>query len=82
MTRDSRLLPLPAGDAVLQFRDRLVNRGAQRVIERLGFVSIGSSRAMEVRFYAVTAERRLTHPAIIAITERAISKGKKKPATK
>ena len=43
MTRDSRLLPLPAGDAVLQFRDRPVNRGAQRVIERLG-VNIGARR--------------------------------------
>ena len=43
MTRDSRLLPLPAGDAVLQFRDRPVNRGAQRVIERLG-VNIGTRR--------------------------------------
>lgn len=55
---------------------------AAEAIERYGFVSIGSSRAMEVRFYAVTAERRLTHPAIIAITESAISKGKKRPATK
>ncbi len=39
-------------------------------IERYGFVPIGRTKEVETFFYAITAERRFTHPAIIAITER------------
>jgi LysR family transcriptional activator of nhaA len=39
-------------------------------VERYGFVSIGKTREVETRFYAITAERRFTHPAVIALTER------------
>lgn len=37
-------------------------------IERHGFISIGRTRAIETSFFAITAERRLTHPAILAVT--------------
>jgi LysR family transcriptional regulator, transcriptional activator of nhaA len=37
-------------------------------IERFGFVSLGKTREIETPYYAITAERRLTHPAILAIT--------------
>jgi LysR family transcriptional activator of nhaA len=39
-------------------------------IERYGFVPIGQTKEVETSFYAITAERRFTHPAIIAITEK------------
>jgi len=41
---------------------------ASEAIERYGFISIGRAREVETQFYAITAERRLTHPAILAIT--------------
>ncbi|MEO6742079.1 MAG: LysR family transcriptional regulator [Chthoniobacteraceae bacterium] len=43
---------------------------ASEAIERYGFVSIGRTHAVETQFFAITAERRLTHPAILAITTR------------
>ncbi len=39
-------------------------------IERYGFVSIGRTKDVETQFYAITTERRFTHPAILAITEK------------
>lgn len=44
---------------------------ASEAIARYGFVSIGRSRAIETQFFAITAERRLTHPAILSIINRA-----------
>lgn len=41
--------------------------------ERYGFVPIGRTGEVETRFYAITAERRFTHPAILAMTQ-ALSK--------
>jgi LysR family transcriptional activator of nhaA len=38
-------------------------------IERYGFVSIGRTAGIRVQFFAITVERRLTHPAILAITK-------------
>ena len=38
-------------------------------VERYGFVPIGRTKEVETQFYAITAERRFTHPAILAITE-------------
>ena len=48
---------------------------ASEAIERYGFVSIGRTRAVETHFYAITAERRLTHPAILALTRRTGRRG-------
>lgn len=43
---------------------------ASEAVERYGFVSIGRTKEVETHFYAITAERRFTHPAILAITAR------------
>jgi LysR family transcriptional activator of nhaA len=54
---------------------------AAEAIERHGFVPIGRTKEIETRFYAITAERRFTHPAILAITARSRSV-KKKPESR
>ena len=43
---------------------------ASEAVERYGFVPIGRTKEVVSRFYAITAERRFTHPAILAITEK------------
>lgn len=43
---------------------------ASEAFERYGFVSIGRTKEVETPFYAITAERRFSHPAILAITQR------------
>lgn len=50
-------------------------------VERYGFVPVGRTKEVETRFYAITAERRFTHPAIVAITERT-KKRVRKPKSK
>ena len=50
---------------------------ASEAVERYGFVPIGRTKEVETRFYAITAERRFTHPAILAMTERLGSARKK-----
>jgi LysR family transcriptional activator of nhaA len=40
------------------------------VIERYGFVSLGKTKEVNTQFFAITNERRFTHPAILAITKR------------
>lgn len=47
-------------------------------VERYGFVPIGRTKEVETQFYAITAERRFTHPAILAITERLKPTNKRK----
>jgi LysR family transcriptional activator of nhaA len=46
-------------------------------IERYGFEAIGRTSAVRTQFFAITAERRLTHPAIVAITSRKAVSGKR-----
>jgi LysR family transcriptional activator of nhaA len=43
---------------------------ASEAYERYGFVPLGITKDVETQFYAITAERRFTHPAILAITRR------------
>lgn len=40
-------------------------------IERYGFKVVGSTNRCVVRFFAITGERRLNHPAVLRITEQA-----------
>ena len=54
---------------------------ASEAIERYGFAPVGSTRGVSVQFYAITAERRLTHPAIIAITDRGRASRKRRRKT-
>ncbi len=42
---------------------------ASEAVERHGFVPLGRTKEVETRLYAITAERRFTHPAVIAITQ-------------
>jgi LysR family transcriptional activator of nhaA len=43
---------------------------AAEAIERYGFVALGRTTEIETQFYAITAERRFTHPAIVALSAR------------
>jgi LysR family transcriptional activator of nhaA len=52
---------------------------ASEAVERYGFVPIGRTKEVETQFYAITAERRFTHPAILAMTESLRSARKKAP---
>ena len=54
---------------------------AAEAIERYGFVTLGRTKEIETQFHAITAERRFTHPAILAITAR-LRPGKKKAGGK
>ena len=54
---------------------------ASEAMERYGFVPIGRTKEVETQFYAITAERRFTHPAILAITEK-LRGAKRKPKVK
>jgi LysR family transcriptional activator of nhaA len=38
--------------------------------ERYGFKTIGTTNRCSVCFYAITGERRLSHPAVLKITEQ------------
>lgn len=51
---------------------------ASEAVERYGFVPLGRTKEIETKFYAITAERRFTHPAILAITEK-LKPARKKP---
>ena len=43
----------------------------KEVVSRHGFGVIGRSKECQQQFYAITAERKLTHPAVVAITSQA-----------
>lgn len=44
---------------------------AQQVRRQYGVVAIGSTEAVTEQFYAISVERRLTHPAVVAISSAA-----------
>jgi LysR family transcriptional regulator, transcriptional activator of nhaA len=44
---------------------------AKEVVRRYGFRLIGGTKECQQQFYAITAERKLTHPAVVAITSGA-----------
>ena len=44
---------------------------AQEAVRRYGFRPIGRTNECQQQFYAITAERKLTHPAVLAITSTA-----------
>lgn len=43
----------------------------REVVNRFGFRVIGRTDECQQQFYAITAERKLTHPAVLAITSKA-----------
>ncbi len=44
---------------------------AGQVRQQYGVVAIGRTEAVTEQFYAISAERRLTHPAVVAISHGA-----------
>jgi LysR family transcriptional activator of nhaA len=40
-------------------------------VARYGFQTVGKPDGCVVQFYAISAERKLTHPAVVAITSHA-----------
>ncbi len=44
---------------------------AQEIVTRFGFRTIGRTDDSKQQFYAITPERKLTHPAVLAITSQA-----------
>lgn len=42
-----------------------------QIQQQFGVVSVGSTDAVTERFYAISVERKLTHPAVLAISEAA-----------
>lgn len=44
---------------------------ARELCKRFGFRTIGSTDQCQQQFFAITAERKLTHPAVLAVTSRA-----------
>ncbi len=44
---------------------------AEQVRRQYGVVAIGRTEAVSEVFYAISVERRLTHPAVVAITSAA-----------
>lgn len=57
---------------------------ASEAVERYGFVPIGRTKEVVSQFYAITTERRFTHPAILAMTEklRPTKKSRSRPIEK
>ncbi len=43
----------------------------EQVRRQYGVVAIGRTEAVTEAFYAISVERRLTHPAVVAITSAA-----------
>jgi LysR family transcriptional activator of nhaA len=43
---------------------------AKEVVTRFGFRAIGQTNNCKQQFYAITPERKLTHPAVLAITSQ------------
>lgn len=46
---------------------------AQEVMAHYGVVLLGQTEEMRERFFVISAERRLTHPAVVAVTTAARS---------
>ena len=55
---------------------------ANEAVERYGFEVLGRTNECEMQFYAITAERRVNHPAVQAITQRDVGSGTKRTPKK
>jgi len=44
---------------------------ATEVVKQFGVVAIGKTEEVREQFYAISAEGRISHPAVVAITETA-----------
>lgn len=66
---DSALLKVFGSDGVGMFPAPTAIE--KEITERYGVVRIGRAKEIRERFYAISGERRLKHPAVVAITESA-----------
>ncbi len=66
---DAALMKVAAEDRLGAFPLPTVAVG--EALARYGFESIGQAKGCSVQFYAITAERKLTHPAVVAMTSNA-----------
>jgi len=75
---DAALMKVAAADRLGAFPLPTVAVG--EALARSGFASIGQTQGCSVQFYAITAERKLTHPAVVAMTANARGATAKRPA--
>ena len=68
---DAALMKVAAADRLGCFP--LPTVAVDEAITRYGFQTIGQPDGCAVQFYAISAERKLTHPAVVAITSNARS---------
>jgi LysR family transcriptional regulator, transcriptional activator of nhaA len=66
---DAGLMKVAAADGLGCFP--LPTRAVAETISRYGFKVIGEAEDCAAHYYAITAERRLTHPAVMAVTSNA-----------
>ena len=69
---DTALMMMAAADELGCFP--LPTLAVKEAVSRYGFQAVGEARGCAVQFYAISAERKLTHPAVMAITSNAAGK--------
>lgn len=69
---DTALMTVAAADG-LGFMP-MPSIAAKAAVTLYGFQTIGEARRCRLQFYAISAERKLTHPAVVAITSQAQTK--------
>ena len=67
---DAALMKIAAADGLGFFA--IPTRVVKEAVARYGFQIIGRTEACRQQFYAISAERKLTHPAILAMTSKVI----------
>jgi LysR family transcriptional regulator, transcriptional activator of nhaA len=66
---DAALMNVAAEDGLGCFP--LPTVAVDEAVARYGFQIVGQAKGCAVQFYAISAERKLTHPAVVAITSKA-----------
>jgi LysR family transcriptional activator of nhaA len=66
---DAALMKVAAADGLGCFP--LPTVAVNEAVTRYRFETVGPAKGCVVQFYAITAERKLTHPAVVAITSHA-----------
>lgn len=66
---DAALMKVAAADGLGCFP--LPTVAVNEAVTRYGFHIVGHAKGCAVQFYAISAERKLTHPAVVAITSNA-----------
>ena len=66
---DAALMKVAAEDGLGCFP--LPTVAVNEAVTRYGFQIVGQAKGCVVQFYAISAERKLTHPAVVAITSNA-----------